>query len=59
MNNFRELKIWKNGIELVKRIHSATNHFPEEKLYDLTRQLRNLDSTDGQRTAEEHRIKIL
>ncbi len=38
--NFRELEIWKKGIELVKNIYDTTNQFPDREIYSLTSQIR-------------------
>lgn len=39
MHNFRELKIWKLGIEISKSIFQITRDFPREERYSLTSQL--------------------
>lgn len=39
MHNFRELKIWKMGIEISKVIFELTRTFPVEERYSLTSQL--------------------
>ena len=39
MHNFRELKIWKMGIEISKLIFQITRTFPSEERYSLTSQL--------------------
>ena len=36
----RDLDVWKNGIELVKRIYVLTSNFPKEEIYTLTSQIR-------------------
>jgi four helix bundle protein len=40
IKTFRELDIWKKGIELVKEVYAATNKFPIHELYGLTSQMR-------------------
>ncbi len=40
IKNFRELDIWKKGIELVKVVYKATEKFPHHELYGLTSQMR-------------------
>ena len=40
MRNFRDLEIWKKGINLAKEIYIITNLFPKEEKYGLTRQIR-------------------
>ena len=40
MNNFRELKVWNNGITLVKQVYTTTKKYPKEELFGLTNQMR-------------------
>ena len=40
VNNFKDLKIWKIAIELVKRIYKVSSKLPKEELYGLTSQIR-------------------
>ncbi len=40
MKNFKNLKVWQKGIELVKNIYKSTKEFPKEELYGLTSQMR-------------------
>jgi len=40
VRNFRDLDIWKKGIEVVKDVYNHTNHFPKEELFGLARQMR-------------------
>jgi len=40
MHNFKELNIWKNGIELVMGYYKLTSAFPKEEQYNLTSQMR-------------------
>ena len=40
INNFKELRIWKIAIELVKKIYKVSAKFPKEELYGLTSQMR-------------------
>lgn len=40
IKSFRELEIWKKGIELVKEIYKMTTVFPKSELYGLTSQMR-------------------
>jgi len=39
MHNFRELKVWKIGIEISKLVFQLTRTFPVEERYSLTSQL--------------------
>jgi len=36
----RDLDVWKNGIELGKKIYILTKDFPKEEIYTLTSQIR-------------------
>jgi len=36
----RDLDVWKNRIELVKKIYILTKDFPKEEIYTLTSQIR-------------------
>ncbi len=40
IKNFKQLKIWQKGIEIVKDIYQLTKRFPKEELYGLTSQMR-------------------
>jgi len=40
IRNFKELRIWQKGIEIVKDIYILTKRFPKEELYGLTSQMR-------------------
>lgn len=40
MKNFKKLKVWQKGIELVVDIYKSTNTFPKEELYGLTSQIK-------------------
>jgi four helix bundle protein len=38
--NHKELDVWKESIELTKKIYNITKNFPKEELYGLTNQIR-------------------
>ena len=40
IRSFKDLKIWKKGIELVEDVYAATGTFPKQETYVLTSQLR-------------------
>jgi four helix bundle protein len=40
MKNFKNLKVWQKGIELVKLIYIKTSNFPKEEIFGLTSQIR-------------------
>ena len=39
IRNFRELDIWKKGIEIVKDVYKTVNEFPKQELYALAAQM--------------------
>jgi four helix bundle protein len=40
IRNFRDLDIWKKGMEIVKDVYMATSALPKQELYGLTSQMR-------------------
>lgn len=40
IRNFRDLDIWKKGIEIVENIYKITKKFPQAELYGLMSQMR-------------------
>lgn len=40
INSFRDLKIWQNGLVLVREIYLITGKFPKEEIFGLTSQMR-------------------
>jgi four helix bundle protein len=40
VNNFKDLKIWKVAIELVKKVYLISSELPKEETYGLTSQMR-------------------
>ena len=40
MKNFKNLKVWQKGIELVINVYKDSMKFPKEELYGLTSQIR-------------------
>ncbi len=40
IRNFRDLNIWKKGIEIVKDVYKLTERFYRQELYGLTSQMR-------------------
>src|SRR5260370_2563680 len=37
---FRDLRVWKDGMDLVEQVYRLTQDFPKQELYGLTNQLR-------------------
>ena len=40
IKNFRDLNVWKKGMEIVEEVYKATQKFPSYELYGLTTQMR-------------------
>lgn len=40
VKDYKDLKVWQKGIEIVDKIYSMTNTFPESELYGLSSQMR-------------------
>jgi len=40
VKDYKDLKVWQKGIEIVDKIYSATDHFPKDELYGLSNQMR-------------------
>jgi len=40
IRSYRDLEIWKEGIELVKDIYTFTENFPKQEMYSLVAQMR-------------------
>jgi four helix bundle protein len=40
IRNFRDLNIWKQGMEIVEDVYRLTKEFPREELYGLSAQMR-------------------
>jgi len=54
MKNFKELKIWQKGIELVALVYTITTTFPEEEKYGLSAQMRRAAVSIPSNIAEGH-----
>ena len=39
MHNFKELKVWREGIDLVKEVYSLTKEFPSEEKFGMISQM--------------------
>ncbi len=40
VKDYRQLKVWQKGIEIVDKVYTLTDKFPREELYGLTTQMR-------------------
>jgi len=54
VKNYRDLLVWKQGIELVKIIYQLTQKFPKEEIYGLTSQIRRCAVSVPSNIAEGH-----
>ena len=51
---YRDLDVWKQGMDLVERAYQATESFPKSELYGLTSQLRRAAVSIPANIAEGH-----
>ena len=42
IKDYKDLHIWQKGIEIVDKIYSITERFPQNELYGLTSQMRKV-----------------
>ena len=54
IKSFRDLEIWKRGIDLVKSIYEITKSFPNSECYGLTSQIRRAAVSIPSNIAEGH-----
>ncbi len=40
MKNFKNLKVWQKGMNIVLKVYKSANGFPKEELYGLTSQIK-------------------
>lgn len=40
IRSFRDLEIWKRGVDLVEEVYAVTKTFPKEEIYGLASQMR-------------------
>ena len=40
IRNFKDLRVWQKGLELVKEVYAITQDFPKEEQFGLTSQIR-------------------
>jgi four helix bundle protein len=45
MDSYRNLEVWKVGIELVKEVYTLTTKFPKEELYGLVAQMKRASTS--------------
>lgn len=54
VRDFKDLRIWQQGIEIVKEIYLLSRHFPKEELFGLTSQMRRASVSIPSNIAEGH-----
>ncbi|MBI4748145.1 MAG: four helix bundle protein [Acidobacteria bacterium] len=54
MQNFRDLRVWQIGMDLVEQIYRLTEGFPSREMYGLTDQLRRAAVSIPSNIAEGH-----
>ena len=52
IKNFRDLDVWKKGIEIVKDVYKITGSFPNKEFYGLTSQMRRCSISVPSNVAE-------
>ncbi|MBC8275635.1 MAG: four helix bundle protein [Chloroflexi bacterium] len=40
VKDYRDLKVWQTGIEIVDKVYTVTDRFPKDEIYGLTGQMR-------------------
>jgi four helix bundle protein len=66
MKDFKQLGIWKNGMNLTSKIYSLTGSFPNSELFGLTSQMRRavvsvpLNIAEGNsRTSDKEKLRFM
>ncbi|MBN2183352.1 MAG: four helix bundle protein [Sedimentisphaerales bacterium] len=58
IKDYKDLKVWQKGIEIVDKVYTLTAKFPKEELYGLTLQMRkasvSIPSNISEGFAREH-----
>lgn len=54
VESFRDLKVWRLGIELCRDVYQYTQQFPKEETYGLTSQIRRAATSVPANIAEGH-----
>ena len=57
INNFKDLRIWRQGMDLVQEIYAITKNFPPQEVYGLTAQMRRAAVSVPSNIAEGFRRK--
>jgi four helix bundle protein len=54
VKSYRDLRVWKKGLELAKLIYSLTSSFPRHEIYGLSSQMRRAAVSVSANIAEGH-----
>jgi four helix bundle protein len=54
INNFRDLRVWQAGMDLVEQMYKLTQGFPAQEVYGLTSQMRRAAVSIPSNIAEGH-----
>jgi four helix bundle protein len=54
INNFRDLRVWQSGMDLVEQIYRLTQIFPSHEIYGLSSQVRRCAVSIPSNIAEGH-----
>ncbi|MBC8204288.1 MAG: four helix bundle protein [FCB group bacterium] len=57
IKNFKDLRIWENGMEIVEKIYKLTETFPKSEIFGLTNQMRRASVSIPANIAEGHAKK--
>ena len=57
IRDFKDLRVWQKGIELVKDVYKVTKNFPKDELYGIMAQLRRAAVSIPSNIAEGFRRK--
>lgn len=52
IRNFRDLNVWKKGIEIVKNVYETTRGFPKQEFYGLANQMQRCSVSIPSNVAE-------
>lgn len=52
VKDYKDLKVWQKGIEIVDKIYLITDRFPKNELYGLTAQMRKASVSIPSNVAE-------
>jgi four helix bundle protein len=54
IRNYRDLSVWKLGMEITEKVYAATKSFPDDERFGLTSQLRRAAASVPANIAEGH-----